>query len=67
MLVAFEALHEAEHEANTMVTMVGWAITLSLLFHALTGELVTRWYARRLETAAPGAPELMPGLELSTD
>jgi hypothetical protein len=50
-----------------MVTMVGWAITLSLLFHALTGELVTRWYARRLETAAPGAPELMPGLELSTD
>jgi sodium/hydrogen antiporter len=66
MLIAYEALHEAEqHEANTLTTVVGWAITLSVLLHALTGDLLTRWYARRLETAPPNAPELLQSPELS--
>jgi sodium/hydrogen antiporter len=66
MLIAYEALHEAErHEANTLTTVVGWAITLSVLLHALTGDVLTRWYARRLETAPPNAPELLPSRDLS--
>jgi len=65
MLIAYEALHELEHhEANTLTTVVGWAITLSVLLHALTGDLLTRWYARRLETAPSDAPELLPSLDL---
>jgi len=65
MLIAYEALHEAHEEANTLTTVVGWAITLSVLLHALTGELLTRWYGRRLETAPPDAPEMLQGPELS--
>ena len=66
MLIAYEALHEVEHhEANTLTTVVGWAITLSVLLHALTGDVLTRWYARRLETAPPDAPELLPSPDLS--
>jgi NhaP-type Na+/H+ or K+/H+ antiporter len=66
MLIAYEALHEAEqHEANTLTTVVGWAITLSVLLHALTGDVLTRWYARRLETAPSDAPELLPSPDLS--
>ena len=65
MLIAYEALHEAHEEANTLTTVVGWAITLSVLLHALTGELLTRWYARRLEGAPPDAPEMLPSPELS--
>ena len=65
MLIAYEALHEAEqHEANMLTTVVGWAITLSVLLHALTGDVLTRWYARRLETAPSDAPELLPGQDL---
>ena len=65
MLIAYEALHEAEqHQANTLTTVVGWAITLSVLLHALTGDLLTRWYARRLKTAPPDAPELLPSPDL---
>jgi hypothetical protein len=28
---------------------------------------LTRWYARRLETAPPDTPELLPRLELPAD
>jgi NhaP-type Na+/H+ or K+/H+ antiporter len=67
MLVAYEALHGAEPEASTLTTVVSWAIVMSLLLHALTSSLLTRWYARRLETAPPDAPEMLPRLELPAD
>ncbi len=67
MLVAYEALHGAEPEASTLTTVVSWAIVMSLLFHALTGPLLTRWYARRLENAPAGIPEMLPRLELPAD
>jgi NhaP-type Na+/H+ or K+/H+ antiporter len=67
MLIAYEALHGAEPEASTLTTVVSWAIVMSVLLHALTGSLLTRWYARRLETAPPGIPEMLPRLELPAD
>ncbi len=63
MLIAVEALHEAEQEAQTLVAMAGWAIFLSVLLHALTAVPLSSWYARRLETAAPDAPELAESAE----
>ena len=67
MLVAYEALHGAEPQASTLTTVVSWAIVMSLLLHALTGPVLTRWYARRLETAPPDTPEMLPRLELPAD
>jgi NhaP-type Na+/H+ or K+/H+ antiporter len=67
MLIAYEALHGAEPEASTLTTVVSWAIVMSLLFHALTSPVLTRWYARRLETAPPDIPEMLPRLELPAD
>jgi NhaP-type Na+/H+ or K+/H+ antiporter len=64
MLIAIEALHESEQEADTLAAMVGWAILLSVILHAVTAAPLAGWYARRLETAAPDIPELLPGPEL---
>jgi NhaP-type Na+/H+ or K+/H+ antiporter len=64
-LIAVEALHEAEQEASTLAAMASWAIVLSVILHAITAVPLAGWYARRLETAPPGIPELLPGPELS--
>ncbi len=64
MLVASEALHEAAQEAELLVAMAGWTISLSVILHALTAAPLAGWYARRLEAAPPDIPELRPGPEL---
>lgn len=58
MLLALESLAEANLETDLLLAMAGWAIFLSVLFHALTAVPLAAWYARRLETASPDAPEL---------
>lgn len=58
MLLAFESLHEAHLETNLLFAMAGWTILLSVVLHALSAVPLANWYARRLETAAPNAPEL---------
>ena len=59
-LIAFEALHEAGQEAHTLVAMAGWTILLSVVLHSISAVPLAAWYARRLESATPGAPELAP-------
>jgi len=65
MLIAVETFREAGEEAGTLTAMVGWTITLSVVLHAVTAAPLAGWYARRLKTAAPDAPELIPIPELS--
>ena len=64
-LIAIEALHESAREVSTLAAMAGWTITLSVLLHALTAAPLARWYASRLKTASPNAPELLPSPELA--
>ena len=64
-LIAVEALHESAQEVGTLAAMAGWTIALSVLLHALTAAPLARWYARRLQTASPDAPELLPSPELA--
>jgi NhaP-type Na+/H+ or K+/H+ antiporter len=64
MLVANEALHEAGAETSTLRAMASWTILLSVVLHALSAVPLANWYARRLETASPDAPELIDVAEL---
>jgi sodium/hydrogen antiporter len=64
-LIAVEALRESAREVSTLAAMAGWAITLSVLLHALTAVPLARWYASRLQSAAPNAPELLSSPELA--
>jgi sodium/hydrogen antiporter len=64
-LIAVEALHESAQEVGTLAAMAAWTIALSVLLHALTAAPLARWYARRLQTASPDAPELLPSPELA--
>jgi NhaP-type Na+/H+ or K+/H+ antiporter len=66
-LIAFEALHEAGQEAHTLVAMAGWTILLSVVLHAVTAVPLAEWYAHRLESAPPDAPELAPSAAVPTD
>ncbi len=66
-LIAFEALHEAGKEAHTLVAMAGWTILLSVVLHAITAVPLAGWYAHRLETALPDAPELTPSAVTSAE
>jgi NhaP-type Na+/H+ or K+/H+ antiporter len=64
MLIATEALHEAGAETSTLRDMASWTILLSVVLHALSAVPLANWYARRLKTANPHAPELMDVAEL---
>jgi hypothetical protein len=46
--------------------MAAWTILLSVLLHGLSALPLANWYARRLETADPAAPELVEMPELHT-
>jgi NhaP-type Na+/H+ or K+/H+ antiporter len=63
LLIAYEAFHEEGLEVSTLVAMAGWTIVLSVLLHAVTAAPLAAWYAARLASAAPDAPELLPSLE----
>ena len=65
LLLAAEAMREATKEADLLITMVGWTISLSVILHALSASPLANWYARRLETAGPDIAELLPGPAMS--
>jgi hypothetical protein len=46
--------------------MAGWTILLSVLLHGVSALPLANWYARRLETADPAAPEMVDLPELRT-
>ena len=66
MLMAFESFHESGRSHETMFAMAGWTILLSVFLHGLSALPLANWYARRLETADPAAPELVEMPELLT-
>jgi hypothetical protein len=41
-----------------------WTILLSVVLHGISAVPLANWYARRLETAEPAAPELVEVPEL---
>ena len=65
-LMAFESFREAGRPIDVLVAMAGWTILLSVLLHGVSGLPLANWYARRLETADPAAPELVDLPELRT-
>jgi sodium/hydrogen antiporter len=65
MLIAVDALRESQEEIDQLAMMAGWTIVLSVFLHAVTAVPIANWYAQRLQTASPDAPELVPGPELS--
>lgn len=66
MLMAYEAAHEAQVPTDNLLAMAGWTILLSVLLHGVSALPLANWYARRLETASPDAPELIDISELRT-
>jgi NhaP-type Na+/H+ or K+/H+ antiporter len=65
-LMAFESFHQAGRSHEVMFAVAGWTILLSVLLHGISALPLANWYARRLETAQTGAPELAEMLELRT-
>jgi NhaP-type Na+/H+ or K+/H+ antiporter len=66
MLIAFDSFREAGRPHEIMFAMAGWTILLSVLLHGVSALPLADWYARRLETADPAAPELIEMPELQT-
>ena len=66
MLMAYEAAKAAGIETGNLVTAASWTILLSVLLHGFSALPLANWYARRLETADPDAPELVDLPELAT-
>ena len=64
LLISVEALRESHEEVDKLAAMAGWTIALSVFLHAISAAPLAKWYAGRLETASPDAPELLPGPEL---
>jgi NhaP-type Na+/H+ or K+/H+ antiporter len=57
-LIAYESFLEAGRSNATLFAIAGWTILLSVFLHGLSALPLARWYANRLKTAAPAAPEL---------
>ncbi len=57
-LMAYESFHEAARTFDTLADTAAWAILLSVVLHGISAAPLANWYARRLETADPAAPEL---------
>jgi NhaP-type Na+/H+ or K+/H+ antiporter len=58
-LMAFDELSAASREAGLLASVVTWTILLSVLTHGLSAQPLAAWYARRLKSAPPDAPELV--------
>ena len=65
-LVAFDSFREAGRPHEMLFAMASWTILLSVLLHGFSALPLANWYARRLETADPAAPELVEVAELHT-
>jgi NhaP-type Na+/H+ or K+/H+ antiporter len=62
-LIAYEDFLEAGRPFTALFAMAGWTILLSVLLHGFSAQPLARWYANRLKTADPSAPELMEAPE----
>ncbi len=58
-ILAFDALAGADKEASLLAAVVTWTIFLSVLAHGLSAQPLSKWYAKRLQTASPASPELI--------
>jgi len=63
-LFAYENFFEASRPVIALFAMAGWTILLSVLLHGFSAQPLAKWYANRLKTADPTAPELMEAPEL---
>jgi NhaP-type Na+/H+ or K+/H+ antiporter len=63
-IIAFESFLEVGRDVDTLFSAVGWTILLSVLLHGFSAKPLAIWYARRLKTANPGAPEFNTVSEL---
>jgi NhaP-type Na+/H+ or K+/H+ antiporter len=59
LLMAYEAFHEAGRGSDLLADSAAWTILLSVVLHGISAVPLANWYARRLETADPAAPELI--------
>jgi NhaP-type Na+/H+ or K+/H+ antiporter len=64
LLMAYEAFHEAGRDYGLLADTATWTILLSVVFHGFSALSLAKWYARRLETAEPDAPEMVELPEL---
>jgi NhaP-type Na+/H+ or K+/H+ antiporter len=58
-LIAWESFHEAARPFDRLAAVAAWTILLSVVLHGISAAPLANWYARRLETAGPAAPELI--------
>lgn len=63
-IIAFETFHEVGRPVDTLFAAAGWTILLSVLLHGFSAKPLAIWYARRLKTTSPGAPEFNAVSEL---
>jgi NhaP-type Na+/H+ or K+/H+ antiporter len=63
-LVAYDAFHEAGRGSDLLADTATWTILLSVVLHGISARPLANWYARRLETVDPSAPEMVVVPEL---
>jgi len=63
-LMAMESFQEAGRQIELLVEMAVWTIFLSVFLHGMTAVPVANWYAKRLQSAAADAPELIKVTEI---
>ena len=63
-LIAYESFHEAGESTDLLADALAWTVLLSVVLHGISAVPLANWYARRLESADPAAPELVEVPEL---
>jgi NhaP-type Na+/H+ or K+/H+ antiporter len=63
-LMVYESFHEAGRPFDTLAHTAAWTILLSVVLHGISAVPLANWYARRLATADPSAPEMVEVPEL---
>lgn len=64
-LIAFETFQEIARPHQTLFSIAGWTILLSVVLHGFSALPLARWYGNRFKTAPASIPELLevPNLE----
>ena len=62
--MAYESFHEAGRGSDLLADTAAWTILLSVVLHGISAVPLANWYARRLVTADPSAPEMVEVPEL---
>lgn len=65
-LMVYESFQEAGRSPDLLVDTAAWTILLSVVLHGISAVPLANWYARRLKTADPSAPEMVELPELGT-